>query len=175
MRQVDLDGSLPFHRFLTPRWAHAPLSGAGAAQQGGRFNRPGTEALYLAQDVSTAQAEYAQGALWGAPGLHCVYRIRAQGIADLSLAHAAETLPQDWADMLCDWKQIARIEGRDPPSWRIADALLARGVPGLLYPSSRRTGGICLVLFLDTLRASSGSVAAHDPEGRLPRDAQSWP
>lgn len=34
----------PFHRAFTPRWAHAPESGAGAALAGGRFNRPGVEA-----------------------------------------------------------------------------------------------------------------------------------
>jgi RES domain-containing protein len=31
-------------RVLTPRWAFQPLSGAGAAKQGGRFNRPGQQA-----------------------------------------------------------------------------------------------------------------------------------
>ncbi len=36
-----------FHRFLTPKWAFLPTSGAGAASRGGRFNRPGVEALYL--------------------------------------------------------------------------------------------------------------------------------
>lgn len=36
-----------FHRYLTPKWAFLPISGAGAAIDGGRFNRPGVEALYL--------------------------------------------------------------------------------------------------------------------------------
>jgi len=35
------------YRAHTPRWSFAPLSGAGAAVQGGRFNRKGIEALYL--------------------------------------------------------------------------------------------------------------------------------
>ncbi len=34
-----------FHRYLTPKWAFLPVSGAGAAVDGGRFNRPGVEAL----------------------------------------------------------------------------------------------------------------------------------
>ncbi|WP_245470224.1 hypothetical protein [Mesorhizobium sp. M7A.F.Ca.MR.362.00.0.0] len=32
---------------VTPKWAFLPTSGAGAAIDGGRFNRPGVEALYL--------------------------------------------------------------------------------------------------------------------------------
>jgi RES domain-containing protein len=42
------------YRVHTPKWASMPLSGAGAATQGGRANRPGVEALYLALDVQTA-------------------------------------------------------------------------------------------------------------------------
>jgi len=39
-----------FYRFNTPRWAYRPTSGAGAAKVGGRFNRPGVDALYLSRD-----------------------------------------------------------------------------------------------------------------------------
>jgi hypothetical protein len=48
----------PFHRAFAPRWAHAPESGAGAALAGGRFNRPGVQARYLAATTETALAEY---------------------------------------------------------------------------------------------------------------------
>jgi len=48
------------YRVHTPKWASMPLSGAGAATQGGRANRPGVEALYLALDVQTAIDEYKQ-------------------------------------------------------------------------------------------------------------------
>ena len=37
-----------FHRYLTPKWAFLPTSGAGAAIDGGRFKRPGVEALLAA-------------------------------------------------------------------------------------------------------------------------------
>lgn len=40
-------------RMLSPRWAFQPLSGAGAARQGGRFNRPGQQALYLSFSTQT--------------------------------------------------------------------------------------------------------------------------
>jgi RES domain-containing protein len=53
-----LVGSLGFYRAHTPRWASEPLSGAGAARQGGRPNRAGVHALYLATSQETAIAEY---------------------------------------------------------------------------------------------------------------------
>jgi RES domain-containing protein len=37
-----------FHRYLTPKWGFPPTSAAGAAIDGGRFNRPGVEALSCA-------------------------------------------------------------------------------------------------------------------------------
>jgi RES domain-containing protein len=175
VKSVALDGRQPLHRFLTPHWAHAPLSGAGAAANGGRFNRPGAHALYLATDVATAQAEYAQGALWADPGTHCVYAVRAKGVVDFSEGFVPGRWDAIWAEADCDWKWIARVEQRDPPSWLIGDMLLAAGAPGLLYPSTKRKGGICLVLLLDMLARSGGSAHVHDPKRRLPRDARSWP
>mgnify|MGYP001394985280 FL=1 len=45
-----------FYRIISPAYAGMPLSGMGAARQGGRFNRPGQEARYLAMDEATALA-----------------------------------------------------------------------------------------------------------------------
>ena len=39
------------YRMHAPKWAIAPTSGAGAAKHGGRVNRPGVEALYLALEA----------------------------------------------------------------------------------------------------------------------------
>ena len=36
---VALGPDAIFYRYLTPKWAFVPLSGAGAASEGGRFNR----------------------------------------------------------------------------------------------------------------------------------------
>ena len=48
------------YRAHMPEWASLPRSGAGAALKGGRFNREGVEALYLALDEVTALREYQQ-------------------------------------------------------------------------------------------------------------------
>ena len=46
------------YRMHVPKWAVAPTSGVGAAKHGGRANRPGVEALYLALETETAVREY---------------------------------------------------------------------------------------------------------------------
>nr|WP_268238075.1 RES domain-containing protein [Caballeronia grimmiae] len=51
---TDLPKGTTLYRAHTPRWAARPMSGAGAALKGGRFNREGVEALYLSLEVLTA-------------------------------------------------------------------------------------------------------------------------
>ena len=53
---TKLESSRVFYRCLTPKWSNLPLSGAGAAQNGGRFNRPGVEALYPTGRSAAEQA-----------------------------------------------------------------------------------------------------------------------
>ena len=49
-------GPLTAYRMHTPKWASAATSGAGAATHGGRANRPGTQALYLALEAAASPA-----------------------------------------------------------------------------------------------------------------------
>jgi RES domain-containing protein len=108
-----------FFRVLTPRWAHAPLSGEGSARQGGRFNRPRVPALYLSRDLETAWAEYQQTGALMRPGTIVAYEIEADGIADLTDREMLLALGVAAADLHCAWRQIARIEGGEPPTWRL--------------------------------------------------------
>ena len=166
MKLVRLNPDRIFYRFHRPKWASMPASGAGAAATGGRFNRPGTAALYLAADPLTALAEFGQGTTIVPPGTLVAYQIDIDQVAELAVTQ--------YADAGCDWKYLSRIVGRDPPSWRIADGLLAKGRRGLLYPSIRHAGGLNLVLFLANLDAND-RIAPHDPQATLPRDQSSWP
>ncbi|WP_422620224.1 RES domain-containing protein [Rhodoferax ferrireducens] len=65
-----------------PRWAVAPTSGAGAAKHGGRANRPGVEALYLAMETETAVREYQQVSTLLPPGTLTSYRLTAAPVVD---------------------------------------------------------------------------------------------
>jgi RES domain-containing protein len=168
------DPARVFYRFLTPKWAFLPTSGAGAAQHGGRFNRPGIEALYLSVEVETAWAEYGQGSSLPSPGTLVAYTVMADDVVDFSSGFDPTLWSPEWAEWDADWKYIARIERKTPPSWRLADDLIRSGRRGLLYPSTRRRGGANLVLFSSNFTAGD-TIEAHDPEGRLPTNQSSWP
>lgn len=162
-----------FHRYHMPEWAALPLSGAGAAVNGGRFNRPGSEALYLSVDPVTALAEYRQGASITPPGTSVAYQVDVPGIVDFSVGYDPAAWPPLWAEAGCDWKYLARIERQEPPSWLLGDQLIRDGVRGLLFSSLRQANGINLVLFIANL-GSDCIVDVHDPDHRLPRDRRSW-
>ena len=73
-----------WYRVIVPVFAGTPRSGMGAARQGGRFNRPGQEALYLSSDSATALDEYQQDNPWLPPGVICTFFVDALRVADLS-------------------------------------------------------------------------------------------
>jgi RES domain-containing protein len=85
----------PFHRAFTPRWAHAPESGAGAALAGGRFNRPGVEARYLAATPETALAEYQGESPLLPPATLVTFLVTAKNVVDARYRDAAERLLGD--------------------------------------------------------------------------------
>ncbi|QAU23280.1 hypothetical protein EO087_04170 [Dyella sp. M7H15-1] len=76
---------ITLYRANTPRYAYTPLSGAGAAKAGGRFNRPGIEALYLALELETAVAEYQQMLPHLPPLMLCSYVAELGPLVDVGV------------------------------------------------------------------------------------------
>lgn len=70
------------YRVHQPKWAFAPISGAGAGSHGGRANRPGVNALYLSLQLETALAEYQQLDALLPPGLMVSYKLSLDVIVD---------------------------------------------------------------------------------------------
>jgi len=163
-----------FHRYLTPKWAFLATSGAGAAIDGGRFNRPGVEALYLSLSAQTALEEYRQGASITPPATLAAYKITLAEVADLSQGFDPDIWDNTWKEWDCAWRQIARIENKIPPSWKLADLVITAGLRGILFPSLRHAGGTNLVVFPANL-LDGDKVAVHDPDHRLPQNQSSWP
>lgn len=126
-----------FHRYLTPKWAFLPTSGAGAAIDGGRFNRPGVEALYLSRSAQTALDEYVQGASITPPATLAAYKITLAEVADISQGYDPDVWEDAWQEWNCAWRQIARIDKKVPPSWKLADMVITSGLRGILFPSLR--------------------------------------
>lgn len=173
MKIVPLGPDDVFYRYLTPKWAFVPLSGAGAASEGGRFNRVGMEALYLSRAPQTALEEYRQDSSLVPPATLASYMVSLGSVVDLSQGFDPEHWAGDWAQWDCPWRKIARIDKALPPSWLLADRVITQGHKGILFPSIRHPGGTNLVIFHSNLTAAD-RLQVHDPDGRLPKDQSSW-
>lgn len=151
-----------------PKWSYAPTSGIGASQRGGRYNRPGLEALYVAPDQKTAAAEFLQGLI--RPYTLVPYEVDLNNIADLTKPAFLKSHNIKASDLSVPWKTISEIEGKQPVTWRIADDLIKKGFDGALYPSQASPGGTCLVLWT----WDDKTVVVRDPNLDLPKDQKSW-
>ncbi|WP_349368358.1 RES domain-containing protein [Salinarimonas sp.] len=159
-----------------PGWAFVPTSGEGARRQGGRFNRRGVPALYLARALETAWLEAQQGfAFKPQPKTICAYEIDCEDIVDLTdpaerLAHGVSP-----ADLSCAWEDVAS-RGGIPPSWVVADRLQRAGAAGAIVPSfapgvADDESNVVLWRWGPDL---PHRIKVVDDRGRLPRDDSSW-
>jgi len=169
------------YRAHNPRWAYLPTSGEGAARHGGRFNRRGLPALYTSLDITTAWLEAQQGFPFKAqPMTLAAYRVRCARIAELTDPAALAAAGIDPADLACAWEDLAS-QGLEPPSWRLADALIAMDCQGARVPSFAPASNPApdaprrqnLVLWRWSEEPPC-AVQVVDDFGRLPQDGRSW-
>lgn len=167
----DTSTSETLWRAYVPRWAHAPLSGEGAARFGGRWNPVRAQTIYAARELSTAWAEYNQGFVQH-PALIAQLRLTGARLADLTIEDAlpALGLPSDLHQ--CEWRAMLDA-GEVPDTHRAREKLLADGFDGVTYPSFMSHGGSCVALWRWNGK-DAPKLAVVDPESRLPRDPASW-
>lgn len=163
-----------WYRVIVPAYSGTPCSGMGAARHGGRFNRPGQEALYLSLDTDTALAEYRQDNPWLPPGTLCTFFVDGLQVADLGAGFDPAHWPALWADHAVDWRAEWFARGAEPPTWYMADDVVAEGLDGILFPSHARPGGLNLVVYASSLRPRA-QLSVYDPDGRLPQDPNGHP
>ncbi|HBO3409698.1 RES family NAD+ phosphorylase [Pseudomonas aeruginosa] len=166
LRTLGEGGDAALYRVIVPAYASSPLSGMGAARQGGRFNRPEQEALYLSQDESTALAEYKQDNPWLRPGTICTFFVNGLRVADLSAGFDPEQWSSLWADFAVDWRAEWFGKSIEPPTWYMADDVVAAGLDGILFPSQARPGGTNLVIYRSSARSPT-QLRVYDPDGAL--------
>jgi RES domain-containing protein len=135
-----------FWRVLAPKWAYAPLSGAGAARHGGRYNAAGTAALYLSEDLLTAIAEYEQE-LGIRPGTFCAYHVDVSDVVDLLAETSRAALGVAMGDLLTPWQEIAFVRGEQPPTWALALRLQKVGCAGARVLSAVLSNAASIVLW----------------------------
>jgi RES domain-containing protein len=160
-----------YYRAMRPAWAFAPLSGAGAAVNGGRWNAKGVPALYLAADPMTTLAEYNQDIQFR-PVTLAEYHIVSGNFADCTTPTGRASFALDDDIFTAAWRSQT-LMGMIPASWSASDRLREDGFDGLLYPS-RINGGTCLALWRWN-EPDGCAVTVTDLDGRLPHDARSWP
>lgn len=160
--------SLPLWRMIGIRHQFSPSSGDGARLYGGRWNRKGCSALYLAADAVTAVAEYYQGL--PKPGTLVPYHLDARAIADLTNSTAGPCDTRVAEALAANWKAMALLDGKTPPSWALAEDLIAAGAEGALVPSVQNPGGRNIVLWQWQAQDREGEGAALtvlDPDDAL--------
>jgi RES domain-containing protein len=164
------------YRAHHPRWACAPTAGDGAARRGGRFNRVGRPALYTSLTPQTAWMEAQQGLPFKAQPMTLVaYKVDCARIVRLVDPEVGAAVGIDAAALSCPWEDLA-ASGKTPPSWQLADTLIAAGAHGIVVPSfapgtSELDCNLVLWIWSETAPCS---VAVIDDFGRLPHDDASW-
>jgi len=159
-----------------PNWSWSPLSGAGAALRGRRFNWPGLETLYLSLGVNTVFREVSAGfAHRLTPYVLCSYDVDCADVADLRTETGRADLNVTLSDLACAWGD-ALIARREPASWGVVRRLLADGHAGMLVPSfahGAMADDINLVLWRWGPDLPH-KVTVYDPTGKLPKNQLSW-
>jgi len=169
------------YRAHHPRWAYLPISGEGAARHGGRFNRKGLAALYTSLDPTTAWMEAQQGLPFKAQPMTLVgYRVACAAIIDLTDPRSLAAFTIDPTDLGCPWEDMA-ARGLEPPTWRLADALIAADIQGALVPSFAPSANpapsppkMRNIVFWRWADKPPCVVTCIDDFARLPRGAASW-
>lgn len=163
------------YRGHNPRWSFAPLSGAGAAVHGGRFNPKGVEALYLALSPQGAFLEATQGFSYKFnPLTLCSYDVDCDTILDLTDAAELAAHGVSTAMLQAPWA-LNLSENTRPQSWRVYDALVSAHagivVPSFAHNATPEMKNLVLWRWSEALPLR---VSVHDPQGDLPRDQRSW-
>jgi RES domain-containing protein len=144
--------------------------GAGAATSGGRLNRPGVEAFYASFSPQTALAEYQQDADLLPPGTIAAFHLRLASVVDFSEGFVAGQWDPIWADLHCNWRNLAFRQRIEPPSWTISDLVREAGHSAIIFPSQRAAGQASVVIVPQHLRPDD-ALYVHDPDQRAAQQA----
>ena len=163
------------YRAHNPAWSFAPLSGAGAAVHGGRFNPKGIPALYLGTTIMTAVREANRGLAFKIdPCVLCSYEVDCEEVVDLSSEGARAEAGVELEELSGAWLALAR-SSHEPPTWLLSRRLIKAGAAGLIAPSFAPGAGKedhNLVLWRWS-RLRPHKVRVYDPSGRLPKNVLS--
>ena len=132
--------------FGIPNWHIVNAAFTHARPEGSRFNGPDRGAWYAAFSLDTAQAEVA---------FHFAQSLREVNWQESETATYREYLADFRAEFHDIRKSSEHATCLDPESYaasqQLARDLLNRGSAGVIYPSVRHRGGICVACFRPAL------------------------
>ena len=143
---------------------------------GGRFNRTGLPALYTALRFETAWLEAQQAFPFKAqPMTLCAYDVDCDDVLDLTDLATRTAQGISSAELACPWKDLS-TRGEIPPSWALANRLIAGGCAGVIIPSfaSGATTADVNIVFWSWGSGRPHQVRVIDDHSRLPRTGASW-
>ena len=143
MRTVELRATL-FRRVSRGR---EPLSTEGSRLRGGRYNRPGVPALYLACTAALARQEFEKhsahvGLAIKKPGLSVAVNVRLERVLDLTDAAALKQLGVSIQDLCGDSTELTR---------EIGDAARLANIQAIRYPSAVNPRSCNVVIFEENI------------------------
>ena len=105
----------------------------------------------------------------------CGYEVDCEAMADLTVPQERDRLAIQLADLGCGWAGLLD-RGLEPPSWLVADRLMAAGCAGILVRrfACGATEADVNAVFWDWQPDPPHQVRVVDPGGRLPRNVLSW-
>jgi RES domain-containing protein len=155
------------------------ISGDGASQFGGRWNRRGIRAIYLSLDLMTAVKESYQAFLESGfnsssirPRVMAGAELNVRSLLDLTDAKIRKVLGFTLVDLTGeDWHAI-QDEGEESWTQAISRGAKLAGFEGLIVPSARNHRGKNVVLFPENLPPGSVELMA---KKELPPHPSEWP
>jgi RES domain-containing protein len=133
-----------FYRAVDPRHRALALDGSRVA---GRYSSPTQPALYLSASPEGVEAAMiAHRTADSPPRQVLAFEVEADCIFDLRNHRRCSAVGIDPADAQAPWQDTV-AQGREPPSWRVANRLRDLGAHGLIDPSRKAPGLWHLVLF----------------------------
>lgn len=142
---------------------------------GQRFSPPDDHrGLYVSAQLATAGAEFADGlSAWknGECAKHVTFdmTVRLHSVLDLTDAKVRRRIKTTKKEIQSAWEGFADLNGGTwPATWTLGhETFVSKRFDGILFPSTKRRSGTCLLIFTERLTAGKTDVTIFKQDGSI--------